>query len=234
MKKRLIILCLIVLSLGIYIFYGYKDTTNILLINNSDNIIVKESSYTENISLLQNEYNNTDIKGTIEILNTDYSNPIVQGKDNDYYLTHTPSKKSHILGSVFLDYRVDIDNSKKLIVYGHNGPNYSAPFHILENYYDENYYNNHKIVLIKTQNKVRKYELFSMYVETNDFSYMKVHFTDNSYLKQLNMFKEKSWFKSNVELTKDTNILVLQTCSRHPKYLKYEDRFLLLVFKEVN
>ena len=39
------------------------------------------------------------------------------------------------------------------------------PFALLENYYDESYLNNHKYVEIKTKEKVRKYEIFSIFIE---------------------------------------------------------------------
>ena len=71
------------------------------------------NTYQEEITSLQQEYNNQDVVGTLEILNTDYKVPIVQGTDNSYYLKHLPNKEYSIMGSIFLDYRVNINNSKK-------------------------------------------------------------------------------------------------------------------------
>ena len=189
--------------------------------------------YKEEITRLKEEYQNDDVVGTIEILNTDYKVPVVQGKDNDYYLDHLPNKEYNFMGSIFLDYRVNIDTSKKLLIYGHNSSTYKMPFDILENYYDESYLNEHKYVTINTKNKVRKYELFSVFIETKDFSYMNIKFENNEYIKHLNYLKNKSFYNIDVNLDDDTNILVLQTCSTHKDYLKYKKKYLILVFKEI-
>ena len=192
------------------------------------------NTYQEEITSLQQEYNNQDVVGTLEILNTDYKVPIVQGTDNSYYLKHLPNKEYSIMGSIFLDYRVNINNSKKLLIYGHNDRRIEMPFAILENYYDESYLNNHKYVEIKTKEKVRKYEIFSIFIETSDYSYMKVNFENDNYLNHLNMLKNKSMFPMDSELTSDSNILLLQTCSTHKDYLQYKKKYLVLAFKEIN
>ena len=182
--------------------------------------------YQEEITKLREEYNNDDVVGTLEILNTDYKVPVVQGKDNDYYLKHLPNKEYSIMGSIYADYRIDIDTSRKILIYGHNSSSLKMPFDILENYYDETYLKEHKYVNIKTENRIKKYELFSIFIETSDFSYMNLKFEDNLYLEHLTLLKDKSIYNIDVTLNKDTNILILQTCSTHKKYL-------ILVFKEI-
>lgn len=52
-------------------------------------------------------------------LGIDY--PVVQGKDNAYYLNHTFSKEEHISGCIFMDYQNRSDFSDdNTILYGHN------------------------------------------------------------------------------------------------------------------
>ena len=193
----------------------------------------EEIVYQEEITKLKEEYNNNDVVGTFEILNTDYKVPLVQTKDNDYYLKHLPNKEYSVMGSIFVDYRVNIDTSRKLLIYGHNSATLEMPFDILENYYDIDYLNNHKYVEIKTTERVRKYEIFSLFVEPMDYSYMKVNFENDNYLEHINMLKNKSFFDIDVDLDENTNILVLQTCSTHKDYLKYKKKYLVIVLKEV-
>lgn len=193
----------------------------------------KEEVYQEQITKLKSEYNNDEVVGTLEILNTDYKVPVVQANDNDYYLDHLPNKSYSILGSIFLDYRVNIDSSKKLLIYGHNSSIYDMPFKILQNYYDQTYLSEHKYMEIKTVNKVRKYEIFSVFTETSDFSYMKVDFQNSNYLEHLNSLKNKSIYNIKTTLTSDSNILILQTCSTHKDYLKYNKKYLIIVLKEI-
>lgn len=245
MKKYKYISCILsfIVLLSIIELNRYEELnvfSNNYILNNDisfetfDEIDEKEEIiYKEEITNLKELYNNQDVVGTFEILNTDYKVPVVQGKDNSYYLKHLPNKEYSIMGSIFLDYRVNIDTSKKLLIYGHNSASLEMPFDILENYYDLDYLNNHKYIEIKTTERVRKYEIFSIFVEPTDYSYMKVDFSKSNYLEHLNMLKNKSFFDIDVELDEDTNILVLQTCSTHKDYLKYKKKYLVLVLKEI-
>ena len=63
---------------------------------------------------------NSDIVGYIEVDNTNISYPVVKSSDNSYYLNHSYTKEKNNIGSIFLDYRNDLDNlSKNNIIYGH-------------------------------------------------------------------------------------------------------------------
>lgn len=242
MKKYKYISCILsfLILLSIIELNRYEELNvfnNTYILNNDISLEIldekEEIVYEEEITKLKELYNNQDVVGTFEILNTDYKVPVVQGKDNSYYLKHLPNKEYSIMGSIFLDYRVNIDTSKKLLIYGHNSASLEMPFDILENYYDLDYLNNHKYIEIKTTERVRKYEIFSVFVEPTDYSYMKVDFSKSNYLDHLNMLKNKSFFDIDVELDEDTNILVLQTCSTHKDYLKYKKKYLVVVLKEI-
>ena len=186
----------------------------------------------EEILSLRKEYNNEDVVGTFEILNEDFKVPVVQTKDNDFYLKHLPNKDYSFMGSIFMDFRVNIDTSKKLLIYGHNSKDYQMPFYIIEKYYDEEYLNNHKEVVIKSLNKIRKYEIFSIFIETSDYSYMDTEFTGEDYYKHILYLQNKSMVKMDTKIYKNDNILLLQTCSTHEDYKKYKKKYLVLAFKE--
>ena len=242
MKKYKYLLCILsfftLLSLILMNWYETLNAFNnnyVLEINDSTTEseevpIIKENE----VEKLQKEYNNEDVVGTLEILNTDYKVPVVQGSDNNYYLRRLPNKEYNIMGSIFLDYRVNINTSKKLLIYGHNDKKIEMPFKILENYYDKSYLDSHKYVVITSKERVRTYEIFSVFVEPTDFSYMKVNFENSSYIEHLNMLKNKSMFNFDIDLDENTNILLLQTCSTHKDYLKYKKKYLILAFKEIS
>ena len=242
MKKYKYLLCILsFLTLLSLILMNRYETLNafnnnyVLEINDSTTEseevpIIKENE----VEKLQKEYNNEDVVGTLEILNTDYKVPVVQGSDNNYYLRRLPNKEYSIMGSIFLDYRVNINTSKKLLIYGHNDKKIEMPFKILENYYDKSYLDSHKYVVITSKERVRTYEIFSVFVEPTDFSYMKVNFKNSSYIEHLNLLKNKSMFNLDIDLDENTNILLLQTCSTHKNYLKYKKKYLILAFKEIN
>ena len=95
-------------------------------------VIENKPTYKEEIEVLRKENNNDDIIGTIEILNSNFKAPILESVDNNYYLRRLPNKESNINGSIFMDYRTNINTSKKILIYGHNDSYLKMPFDILE------------------------------------------------------------------------------------------------------
>lgn len=186
------------------------------------------------ISKTLEEYNNSDVVGFINIPGV-YQSVIVQSLDNDFYLNHAIDKSYDYRGTVFLDYRVDINKSSKLLIYGHSSKYEELEFNFLQNYYsDASYYNKNKYIELITYEGKKRYEVFSVYVEVSDFSYMKTNFYGKSeYLTHINSFKEKSIYSSDVSLDSDDEILILQTCSTHSDYDNYEKKYLLVVARRV-
>lgn len=236
-KVGILIICILIITC-ILLYINFKNqNTSYLYVGEIDKIEdnVDDLDYYKNIiNSARKKYNNNDVVGILEINNTDYIVPIMQGDDNKYYLKHTPYGEKSSMGSVYLDYRVDIDSSKKLLIYGHNSSNVDMPFKILEEFYDRDYYDNHKYVEVTTSNMKKKYEIFSVFVEISDFSYMDITFdNDDEYLNHINNLKSKSMYDTGVALSKDDEILILQTCSEHPDYRNYQKKYLLIVLRRV-
>ena len=236
-KKTIIFLsfiCFLVFNL-VYLFNQNNNYVNINFDkSNINNAVYNSIDYESIINKLKIEYNNQDVVGVLEINNSDFIVPILQGDDNDYYLNHDIYGNKNYLGSIYLDYRVDIDTSKKLLIFGHNSYNIDAPFKILENFYDKDYYDNHKYVEITTSKTKKRYEIFSVYVETDDFSYMRINFYDElDYINHLNKLKSKSIYDTGVELSSNDEILILQTCSYNLKYSDYSKKYLLIILRRI-
>lgn len=235
-KKILIIVwCLILLFLLVWSFtLNNKDSDYLLSIDiEQNNNVNNPIDYSKIINDVREEYRNNDIVGILSIDNTDYRVPILQGEDNDYYLNHTPDGRENFMGSIYLDYRVNIDSSRKLLIYGHNSSRIDMPFKILEEFYDIDYFNNHKNMSIITESTEKKYEIFSVYVEPSDYSYMNLKLSDEEFSNQIKMFKKKSLYDTGVEVTGNEEILVLQTCSTHKDYSNYEKKYLLIILRRV-
>lgn len=238
MKKKTIILIISIIILLSLI------TTYLLITNNNKDInfniernnnVTNPTDYKQEIDTLKKEYNNDDVVGILSFDNTDYTKAIMQSSDNEYYLNHTEDKEENFMGSIYLDYRVNIDSSKKLLIFGHNSQNVDMPFKILENYYDKDYYDEHKYIYITTNNVKKKYEIFSVFVEYKDFTYMTINFkSDEDYYNHITKLKEKSLYNTDVELTEKDEILLLQTCSTHKDYQKYDKKYLLIIAKRIS
>ena len=104
---------------------------------------------------------NPDVIGWIEIPDTELSYPIMQGKDNQYYLNRTWDRKHSSAGSIFMD----CNSSAALdqfhaIIYGHR-MNDSSMFGTLRNYRDPDFWPEHPSVYVATAEGVYRYDLFS-------------------------------------------------------------------------
>ena len=189
-------------------------------------------NYEEIINTMRREYHNNDVVGILSIDNTDYRVPILQGEDNSYYLNHTPDGKENYMGSIYLDYRNDIDSSRKLLIYGHNSSRIDMPFKILEEFYDIDYFNNHRYMSIITSKEEKKYEIFSVYVEPSDYTYMNLKFnSDEEYYRHILNLKNKSMYDTGIEVCYDDEVLILQTCSTHKDYSNYAKKYLLIILR---
>lgn len=185
------------------------------------------------VALLNAEYPNLDIVGLVRILGTDINEVVVQGTDNEYYLNHDMFKSQNRAGATFLDYRIT-DESRKMIIYSHNSDTLDVPFKDLENYYDYNYYLEHPIIEYVDATKTTKYEIFSVFIETSDWSYVNLNFASNEeYLEHINKLKAKSLYDTDITLNKTDNILILQTCSHHKNYAGYPNKYLLVMAREI-
>lgn len=242
--KIIFVYILIVISI-VFRIYKEDDINNLILTEDSseeiliDDLLSLEDNnkidYYEKLNETKDYYGNNDIVGILSIYGDDFSEIVMQSSDNEYYLRHTVYHDYDWRGQTFLDYRVDINDSKKLIIYGHNSNYYKLPFMIFENYYDEDYYNNHKYLYLQTDENINQYEIFSVYVEVSDWSYYTDMYFKNEqeYFSHIISLKNKSLYDTGVDICLDDEILIIQTCSTLSKYANYENSFLLVIGKKI-
>ncbi len=184
------------------------------------------------------DYENPDVVGLIEFPGLDLKEPVLQSTNNSYYLNHDINKKKNVIGSTFLDYRVNIDNSPKILIFGHNSPNLNPPFKKLEKYYTEDFAKKNRIIKVTTKTQVRTFEIFSVYIdadELHNFSYMNVNFdSDADWANHIKQLKDNSWYDFGTEVSSSDKILVVQTCTYHSKYSKYKNKRFVLIAKQIS
>lgn len=171
----------------------------------------------------------SNVIGSIYIDGTSISNEILKGSDNEYYLRHTKDGKYDIMGSVFMDYRNNLED-RKLLIYGHNARSLKgAPFHDLELYVDKSFFNNHQYIDLTLNNESIKWQIFSvMIVPKTSNVHMKINFNDVEYLEHLNWMKNNSLYDTGVEVSIMNKIITLQTC-----YYDGGDSLLIINAKKV-
>lgn len=239
-KHYIIIILLVMLIVSILTFniYKYNNTLKNKTINSNTievNYEINKIDYEEELNKVRNKYNNNDIVGILSNSDDTLNEIVMQSTDNDYYLEHTVYHESNWRGQTFLDYRNDINNSDKLIIYGHNSNYYNLPFKVLENYYNKSYYDENKYLYLQTNLNKYKYEIFSVYVEVSDWDYYnKMKFnTKDEYYNHILKLKNKSMYDTDVLVNEDDKILIIQTCSTKKEYSNYENKFLLIIAKRV-
>lgn len=194
----------------------YQDIST-LSTKNNENVVLN----------YQKEFNNTDIIAELSIENTDLVTPVAKGNDNEYYLNHLLDKSRNSLGSVFLDYRNNIDD-RKILIYGHNSENVYTEFHLLENYLDEEYYYDHDDITLKTVDNTYNYKIFSIYIATTNLQHVNLNFTDTEYYEHLNWLKNNSIYDTGVTIDPNSEILVLQTC-----YFGIDNSYVIIAAKKI-
>lgn len=234
----IILLVMLIVSILTYYIYKYNNTLKSKIINSNTievNYEINKIDNEEELNKVRNKYNNNDIVGILSNSDDTLNEIVMQSTDNDYYLEHTVYHESNWRGQTFLDYRNDINNSDKLIIYGHNSNYYNLPFKVLENYYNKSYYDENKYLYLQTNLNKYKYEIFSVYVEVSDWEYYnKMKFnTKDEYYNHILKLKNKSMYDTDVLVNEDDKILIIQTCSTKKEYSNYENKFLLIIAKRV-
>ena len=192
--------------------------------NQIENPVMEESTEeTERmlkVKKLQEE--NEDIVGWIEIENTNINYPVLQGTDNEYYMTHNYKKEKSKNGSIFLDsnYNWQI-SSNNLLIYGHNLGN-GTMFQELLKYEKKSFYEKHPTIRFTTTEEDAEYEIISVFKsrvyyksEKNVFRYY--YFINSQSEEEYNQFvknaKNSSLYEIDATATYGNQLITLSTCS---------------------
>ncbi len=156
---------------------------------------------------------NEDLVGWITMEGTQIDYPILQAEDNIEYLTRNFYKDENRAGSIFMDYRNDIESTgQNTILYGHRMKDGSM-FEQLSKYQDEDFFKNHQTFQFDTLYESYEAEIFAVYATTTDFNYIQTDFAnDGEYEQLLARIKEESMYDTDVEVKASDQIITLSTC----------------------
>jgi len=157
---------------------------------------------------------NKDMVGWITIDQTKIDYPVLQSKDNEFYLTRNYKKQDTRAGSIFLDFRNDkkLENNKNVIIYGHRMKDGSM-FGQLKKYLDKDFFKSNKTIYLDSLYEGYDIEVFSVYQTTTSFYYIETEFPEQqSFQKFIDQIKEKSFFSSDISINQEDTIVTLSTC----------------------
>lgn len=166
---------------------------------------------------------NPEIIGWIEIPGIALSYPLLQGKDNAYYLTHLADRHPGVSGSIFVDYHNQPDFSdKNTIIYGHNMKDGSM-FASLDRYEALELYQKEPYFYIYIPGKVFKYQIFSCYAGSVGSEAYTYEFPN---IEEFQMFLQTihsyAAYDTGTEVKDTERIVTLSTCvntNRNYRYL---------------
>ncbi len=247
--KIIYVVCLLIFIISIvyilgYLYFMYRDENEIEEIQK----IIKETSIDENIENklnTENEINNanqtineninnfkkiksknSNIIAWIKIEGTKIDYPVMQARDNDYYLNKNYKNKYSRNGSIFVDCKYDFSKeNQNMLIYGHNNRD-GMMFNDLLNYEKEEFFNKHLNIKLITENEEKIYSIIAVFkskvYNVNDknvfryYNYIDLSNEDvfDEYIKKC---KEKSIYNIEKNPVYGDDILTLSTCEYSTK-----------------
>lgn len=188
------------------------------------------------IKKLKEEYKN--IIGWIEIKDTNISYPVVQGEDNEFYLTHDYKGDKAERGAIFLDSNYDWEISgNNFMIYGHYMLN-DEMFTDLTKYVKEDFYKKHPTIRFTTENENAEYDIIAVfrskvYNKSDKDVFKYYQFINSGSEKEYNNFikniKEASLYEIEETAKYGDQLITLTTCSYHTE----DGRFVVVGRKRI-
>ncbi|MGQ7393586.1 class B sortase, LPKTxAVK-specific [Streptococcus suis] len=214
---------------AIFGLQGSKNTTsNSSTSNNSSQQVTSSSAYQvseEEKAALKEQFDglkaiNPDTIAYVYAPGTNLDEPVVYSGDNETYLSKLfdGSGQDPYMGTVFMDMDNKTDFSDKLTwLFGHARGSQvpdSRMFNDVNYYDDQEFFNQHPYVVIRTPEKIHYYEAAFMIIVHESTAFYRTSFdSDQQFEEQLTAVREGAVAKNdNIEIKASDNYLVLSTC----------------------
>ena len=173
---------------------------------------------------------NPDFVAWLRIPGTNVDYPVVQTDNPDYYLNHTFSGKSSVVGTLFsladADYAAP---GRNIAIYGHHlRSSGEKMFTSLMRYKNPDFYEDNKTVVLDSLYRHSEYTIFAVVnMKVGDWEPSRTTFSgDAAFMAFVNRAKSESLYDTGVEVGADDHILTLITCDR--SYAGKEGRLVIL------
>lgn len=166
-----------------------------------------------------------DIRGWIRLEGTKVDYPVMQSRDNDYYLSRAVNGTWNKVGTPFIDFRNSGDFSDRItVIYGHYMGDGSM-FTDIHSYKSQKFYDEHPYIDLYTlDGSFRILPVAGVYQNVEYWDFTFDFDSDEAFLHQINTWKAFSTFKSDTEYDADDRFVVLTLCT----YDVENSRFLLV------
>lgn len=173
--------------------------------------VVLVSNPEDSIQIDWDAYGDTEIVAWFQMDNISY--PIMQHKDNDYYLHRLPNGTYNFGGSLFLlnhNNRMFTDQSS--FVYGHNMNNGSM-FGSLRHYTKDEYKGHHFYIYLPdgTRHVYRFFSVATVFQDSKAYTYS--FESDRTFLDWQQWMLDQSEFDTGESVVEDARFVTLSTCN---------------------
>ena len=173
---------------------------------------------------------NPDFVAWLRIPGTNVDYPVVQTDNPDYYLNHTFSGKSSVVGTLFsladADYAAP---GRNIAIYGHHlRSSGEKMFTSLMRYKNPDFYEDNQTIVLDSLYRHSEYTIFAVVnMKNGDWEPSRTTFSgDTAFMAFVNRAKSESLYDTGVEVGADDHILTLITCDR--SYAGKEGRLVIL------
>lgn len=214
MKKRskIILLsffsCCMVLSLLYMVYWHSENKIAKEIVEEERKYLIEDKK--EKVYLNKGIFSdNPDTVGWLRVEGTNIDYPVVQYKDNDYYLNHDFKKNKNSAGWIFMDYKNDFDD-QNIVFYGHHRRDGSM-FGSIDLLFEPDFYKKHnsEIIFIK-EKEIIKYRIFSVYKASYTDSYNSLNYKNIN--EEIKKIKLRSEIIFDEKVTNPDQIITLSTC----------------------
>ena len=161
---------------------------------------------------------NPDFVAWLRIPGTNVDYPVVQTDNPDYYLNHTFSGKSSVVGTLFsladADYAAP---GRNIAIYGHHlRSSGEKMFTSLMRYKDADFYAGHETVLLDTLYESGSYRIFAVLnFHSGEWDASQADFeSDAAFLEFIRYARRNALYDTGVTVGAEDSILTLITCDR--------------------
>lgn len=212
----------------------YEDISKEQPQQNNTNETTTNTNYI-NVNLNYYQSINKETVAWIKVNGTNVNYPVVQHKDNSFYLEHDFYQRKTNIGWIFADYRDKFKTfNNNTIIYGHNLVNRTMfgqiPYLLRKNWFKNQ---NNQYIKLSTSTNNTIWQIFSVYKTPPSIDYLQSNFNSiETYENFLKKIKNKSQQKFDTQLDYTDKIITLSTCddigtSRivvHAKLIKIENK----------
>ena len=201
------------------------EITEIALTPEPEELIPSEEEKSTPIDFERLAEISPDIRGWIRLEGTKVDYPVMQSRDNDYYLSRAVNGTWNKVGTPFMDCRNSGDFSDRInVIYGHYMGDGSM-FTDIHSYKSQKFYDEHPYIDLYTPDgSYRILPVAGVYQNVEYWDFTFDYDSDEAFMYQIGTWKALSTFKSDTEYDAADRFVVLTLCT----YDVENSRFLLV------